>query len=372
MSSTTSRLEETTEETTTSFVENVETEKLTEPKTPDPVKPASKSSSTQTGLFINQGPMKNKSTQTCQNTSRNTLDKVKNKSVATQTYLTNEYLSRNLTADAAAKSKISSATQTDQIEIKQIQIDDNVEHALPDPKTIELPELLNFDSELSDRLSEDDYVAGSDDEENESDSGTASNEQLILSEDKSPQDQMKFIIFEESIVQRFAVCSICKFACIVSVQHRIGTYAKIAVRCKSGDITHNFTWSTGPLLNRLPLLHLMIASSVVSTGMECAKALRLFDSLKLDCFKRREFSNLLTAYVIPAVFSVWKGEQESLLNGIQNKSICVASDMRVDSPGHTGLFGAGSSLDVDRNVILDTQIVKVSQSEYQLICKLEM
>ena len=154
MSSTTSRLEETTEETTTSFVENVETEKLTEPKTPDPVKPASKSSSTQTGLFINQRPMKNKSTQTCQNTSRNTLDKVKNKSVATQTYLTNEYLSRNLTADAAAKSKISSATQTDQIEIKQIQIDDNVEHALPDPETIELPELLNFDSELSDRLSE--------------------------------------------------------------------------------------------------------------------------------------------------------------------------------------------------------------------------
>ena len=116
----------------------------------------------------------------------------------------------------------------------------------------------------------------------------------------------------------------------------------------------------------------MIASSVVSIGMECAKALRLFDSLKIDCFKRREFSNLLTAYVIPAVFSVWKGEQQSLLNGIQNKSICVASDMRVDSPGHAGLFGAGSSLDVDRNVILDTQIVKVSQSEYQLICKLEM
>ena len=84
--------------------------------------------------------------------------------------------------------------------------------------------MAEFDSELSDRLSEDDYVAGSDDEENENDSGTASNEQLILSEDKSPQDQMKFIIFEESIVQRFAVCSICKFACIVSVnQHRIGT-----------------------------------------------------------------------------------------------------------------------------------------------------
>ena len=33
--------------------------------------------------------------------------------------------------------------------------------------------------------------------------------------------------------------------------------------------------------------------------------------------------------------------------------------MRVDSPGHSGLFGSGSSLDVDRNKILDTQIIKV-------------
>ena len=134
------------------------------------------------------------------------------------------------------------------------------------------------------------------------------------------------------------------------------------MRCKSGDVTHNFTWSTGPLYNRLPLLHIMIASSVVCTSMECAKALRLFNALKINCFKRREFSNLLTGYVIPAVFSVWKSEQQSLLNSIKDKPICVASDMRVDSPGHSGLFGSGSSLDVDRNVVLDTQIVKVSHS----------
>ncbi|CAB4006707.1 Hypothetical predicted protein, partial [Paramuricea clavata] len=92
--------------------------------------------------------------------------------------------------------------------------------------------------------------------------------------------------------------------------------------------------------------------------MECAKALRLFDSLKIMCFKRREFSNLLTGYVIPAVFNVWKGQQQCLLNSIKDIPICIASDMRVDSPGHSGLFGSGSSLDVDRNIILDTQVIK--------------
>ena len=56
----------------------------------------------------------------------------------------------------------------------------------------------------------------------------------------------------------------------------------------------------------------MIASSVVCTGMECANALRLFDSLNIDCFKRREFSNLLTGYVIPA--------QQFLVSGSVNNS----------------------------------------------------
>ena len=83
------------------------------------------------------------------------------------------------------------------------------------------------------------------------------------------------------------------------------------------------------------------------------------ESLNILCFKRREFSNLQGAYVIPAVFNVWKKEQLSLLDKIKDKSIFIASDIRVDSPGHSGLFGSGSTLDVDRNVILDTQVIKV-------------
>ena len=37
--------------------------------------------------------------------------------------------------------------------------------------------------------------------------------------------------------------------------------------------------------------------------------------------------------------------------------------MRVDSPGHSGLPGSGSTLDMGRNIILDTQIIKVMHIE---------
>jgi hypothetical protein len=72
-------------------------------------------------------------------------------------------------------------------------------------------------------------------------------------------------------------------------------------------------------------------------------------------------------YVIPAVYRVWGREQSSRLEDIRGKSITVASDMRVDSPGHSGLFGSGSTLDLSRNLVLDTQIIKVNKYLYSYI-----
>ncbi len=75
--------------------------------------------------------------------------------------------------------------------------------------------------------------------------------------------------------------------------------------------------------------------------------------------KQREFSSIFKYHVIPTVYNVWQKEQSSRLNEIKGKSIVAASDMLVESPGHNRLCGSGSTLDLDRNIILDTQIIKV-------------
>ena len=49
--------------------------------------------------------------------------------------------------------------------------------------------------------------------------------------------------------------------------------------------------------------------------------------------------------------SIWKMEQQKLLDDLGGKPIELALDMQVDSPGHCVLLGAGNALDVDRNVI---------------------
>ena len=110
----------------------------------------------------------------------------------------------------------------------------------------------------------------------------------------------------------------------------------------------------------MPAFHLLFASSILATGMESSKVIQLFNVLGIPNVKQRELSDILKNYTIPAVYKVWQEVQSANLQEIEDEPIVIVSDMRVDSPGHTGLFGSGSTLDMKRNIILDTQVIKVN------------
>ena len=180
----------------------------------------------------------------------------------------------------------------------------------------------------------------------------------ILQMGKSPQDQIKFIVFEEAIHEIFSKCGHCGSECIVTMENQIGSLCTICSRCTTGE--HYFEWTTGPSLFKMSAFHLLFASSILATGMESSKVIRLFNALGISNVKQRELSDILKNYTIPAVYKVWQEAQSANLQKIENEPIVIASDMRFDSPDHTGLFGSGSTLDMKRNIILDTQVIKVT------------
>ena len=312
---------------------------------------------------------RNRNTQTCKK-----LEKTANvASKASQTLITNDFFTR-----FESPKKVSTYSQMDPIDVNS-EVDDG--HSCLNNEKFNVPVKLDVNnsdgnSDQADHDQEeneldlkfegdkscDDEFSPTCGEESESDEGHQEDNEarnlVTLSSDKPIQDQLKFMICEESMATTFRICFKCGSRCLVSVGDIIGSYCKFYISCCSSP-EHNITWSTGPLLNRLPAFNLLMASTILSTGLECNKTLRLMESLNILCLKRREFSNVQSAYVIPAVINVWRAEQRKLLAGIEGKAIEVASDMRVDSPGHCGLLGAGSTLDPDRNVILDTQIIKV-------------
>lgn len=75
-------------------------------------------------------------------------------------------------------------------------------------------------------------------------------------------------------------------------------------------------------------------------------------------FRLLAFSTLQSTYAISAVFNIWNREKDRLVHELQGTSRVIASDMRADSPGHSGLFGSRSSLD-EKNIVLGTQVIKV-------------
>ena len=170
-------------------------------------------------------------------------------------------------------------------------------------------------------------------------------------EGKPPQDQIKFIIFEEAILDVFRQCVQCGSKCVISAENQIGS-------CSTNG-EHYFEWTSGPCVSKMAAFHLLLVSTIIATVMESSKVLRLFQALKIPNLKQCELSDI-KYYSIPAVYNVWSAEQPARLREAEGEPIVIASDMRVDSPGHSGLFGSGSTLDMTRNVILDTQVIKVN------------
>ncbi len=135
---------------------------------------------------------------------------------------------------------------------------------------------------------------------------------VLLSSTKPPEKQLKIFVFEEALANAFGVCFQCGAACLVFCKGFIGTNCKIRVSCARNN-SHQFSWSTGPLHNHMPILHLLLSSSILCGGLQPSKVFRLFESLNVPCINQREFCNLQNAYVIPAVFNMWKQNQEEVL-----------------------------------------------------------
>ena len=67
----------------------------------------------------------------------------------------------------------------------------------------------------------------------------------VLVEGKPPQEQIKFIIFEEAILDVFGQCVQCGSKCVITAENQVGSCFKICIACSTNS-EHYFEWTTGP------------------------------------------------------------------------------------------------------------------------------
>jgi hypothetical protein len=84
----------------------------------------------------------------------------------------------------------------------------------------------------------------------------------------------------------------------------------------------------------------MTATSIMCSGVNAAKALKMFEHMNLQMFSSRTYTRLQSLYVAPSATVTWDSEQATLLQDMHNRPLVLGGDARCDSPGYSAKYGS--------------------------------
>ena len=219
------------------------------------------------------------------NRSTQTLKRRGTRSVRTQTVMARAFSPTKPVLEAHAVGKVTDVV-TDIDSAKPNDEPTDVDHFAVQTATTTEVDVESIASSastesLASNISVDEISSADSDESIEDDAGDSEyDKRTVLVEGKPPRDQIKFIVFEQAILDVFGQCRRCGSKCVVTAENQIGSCCKICVTCSS-DSEHYFEWTTGPCIFKMAAFHLLLASGILATGMEASKVLRLFEALKI-------------------------------------------------------------------------------------------
>lgn len=209
-------------------------------------------------------------------------------------------------------------------------------------------------------LPDDSDLEVDDDEDGEGEVQTAT---YKLRQDTAPMDEKQFLVSETALAELLSVCRYCSAECTPVIKFFRGTFIYTSSKCLNG---HEFTWSSQPCHNTLPWSNLFTATAILTSGCNATKVLQVFKNMNLQMFTARTYNRLQAYYVVPSATKTWDFEQSQLLTEIKDgpsQDVVVGGDARCDSPGYSAKYGTYTIMDLERNKILDFQLVQVKHSD---------
>lgn len=70
-------------------------------------------------------------------------------------------------------------------------------------------------------------------------------------------------------------------------------------------------------------------------------------------------------YLHPVVIEVWRDQQASYMQEAQNsgRHVHLGDDGRTDTPGHCANFGSYTLMDLEKNMVVDRQLIQIKTRE---------
>ena len=191
------------------------------------------------------------------------------------------------------------------------------------------------------------------------------NTTLIYRCDESDDDshksvaQQMYLVFESALLLLFTTCVYCGQATSSINKAVRGTFLRITQLC---DVCgRSRIWESQSFIGTVPAGNILLSSAILYSGSLPSKALRMFHVLKCAAIDRTMFFRHQSKYLQPAIFTVWRSHQDSLLElfKAEKKALVVAGDGRADSPGHSAKYGCYTFLELSCNKVVQFKLVQV-------------
>nr|XP_006008217.1 PREDICTED: uncharacterized protein LOC102345701 [Latimeria chalumnae] len=187
--------------------------------------------------------------------------------------------------------------------------------------------------------------------------------------DTSPAERIterKFIGFESALKALMMVCNLCLSPC-QHTSRTFGTFLQATIKCQMG---HERKWQSQPLISRMPLGNILISSGIYFSGTSPAKVLRFLHSINIVAISKTTFSAVQSAYIIPAINTMWKTHQELALHQCQGEKLHLGRDVHCCTPGHYTKYGSYTMINLADGKVLDIQLVQ--SNEVKNSCAMEI
>ena len=173
-----------------------------------------------------------------------------------------------------------------------------------------------------------------------------------------PQDDMKYIVFQNELQQLMKWCPVCGAAVIKNESITLGTLLCVTLTCLK---CHIFKLQSQPVLGRMPAGNLLVSSAILLSGSTYTKIANFSEILNLQYLGEKTFYSIQNEYLFPEINYAWLSEQNSVFEEIGQTDLWLCGDGRCDSPGHSAKYGTYSMLDQATDKIVDLKVVQVSE-----------
>ena len=169
----------------------------------------------------------------------------------------------------------------------------------------------------------------------------------------------KYIVFEDCLLSLFNKCGNCGKATPDVTKTTIGTFLRVKQVCDNCESTRE--WDSQPFISNIPAGNILLSSSILFTGALPSQVLHVMDTLKCVTLSRSAFFSHQKKYLQPSILKVYKKHQSQLLSEIKKirVGLIIGGDGRCDSPGHSAKYGSYTMMDLEKQAVVDIQLVQV-------------